>query len=318
MIDLAITLILAFIVFSILARIAPCNKDQPFIRKGMVTDLLYRLISPFFSRFVSNFFLAIGFSLLFYGEPINEIGKYIENGHGYLGSLPLYIQAAAVFIISDFLLYWTHRFFHNKTLWKWHAIHHSSETVDWLSTFRFHPVNIWLSFTAVDALIMIVGFSPKSIAIMALFNTIYSFMVHANLNWTFGSFRYVFASPVFHRWHHSNEEEALDKNFAPTFPLLDVMFGTFYMPEGKLPQHYGVNGMDIPESFIGQIAFPFIEKNTSHPPFNSLSTSSLLSGASDAAGGEASTGSDSTVLASITTSSTTGATEKSCSGSCSI
>lgn len=254
---IAIVMIPALVIFSILAKISPCNPEQPLLRKDMVTDLLYRIVVPFTSRFVSLAFLTIGFGILFHGRNMEEVFNDISDGYGYLGSLPLWAQAAAVFIISDFLLYWLHRFFHTTTLWKWHAIHHSSKTVDWLSTHRFHPVNVWLSFTLVDSLMILIGFSPESIGIMGLFNAFYSYMVHANLNWTFGKFRYLFASPVFHRWHHSCDKEAQDKNFAPTFPLLDIMFGTFYMPEGKLPQNYGVYGMDVPESFIEQLFLPF-------------------------------------------------------------
>ncbi len=247
----------ALVIFSILAKISPCNEGQPLIRHDMLTDLLYRLVVPFTSRFVTLAMLTIGVGIIFHGTPPEQVFEDMQDGYGYPGSLPLWAQAAAVFIISDFLLYWLHRFFHTPTMWKWHAIHHSSKVVDWLSTHRFHPVNVWLSFTLVDALMILSGFSPQSIAIMGLFNIFYSYMVHANLNWTFGKFRYIFASPVFHRWHHSCDIEAQNKNFAPTFPLLDLMFGTFYMPEGKLPNNYGAQGMDIPESFIGQLIFPF-------------------------------------------------------------
>ena len=142
-------------------------------------------------------------------------------------------------------------------MWKYHAIHHSSKHVEWHSTYRFHPVNIWLSFTLVDAVMVLLGLSMESIALFSTFNLLYSAMVHANLKWTFGPFKYVFASPVFHRWHHTMQEEVMDKNFAPTFPLLDIMFGTFYMPEGRVPEHFGVAGSDIPESFLGQMIWPF-------------------------------------------------------------
>ena len=87
-------------------------------------------------------------------------------------------------------------------------------------------------------------------------------MVHANLNWTFGPLRYVFASPVFHRWHHTTEAEGIDKNFASTFPLLDVIFGTFYMPPGRLPVQFGTGEDSIPEDFWGQFLHPF-RKNSS-------------------------------------------------------
>ena len=255
--EFALSLVYFFVIFSFLAIITPCNKDQPLIRKGMISDILYRLIIPIFSQFVSILFLTVGFGIFFYNTPPDQLQEYINNGHGYAATLPLWAQAAIVFFLSDILLYWTHRFFHTPRMWRWHAIHHSSKIVDWLSTYRFHPFNIWFSFTLVNVLMLLMGFSPSSITVMSFFNTVYSYMVHANLNWTFGPLRYVFASPVFHRWHHTTQKEGLDKNFAPTFPFLDVMFGTFYMPKGKLPERYGIEGVDIPDSFIGQLLWPF-------------------------------------------------------------
>lgn len=258
--EFAHSLVYFFIIFSCLAIITPCNKDQPIVHKGMITDILYRLIIPIFSRFVGALFLGIGFGLLYYNTPADEIENYMKNGYGYPAALPLWLQATIVFFLSDIYLYWAHRFFHTRKMWKWHAIHHSPKHVDWLTSYRFHPVNAWLSFTLVNIIMLMMGFSPYSITVMGFFNLCYSYMVHANLNWTFGPFRYVFASPVFHRWHHTTQKEGLDKNFAPTFPFLDLMFGTFYMPKGKLPEHYGITGVDMPESFIGQLIWPFKQK----------------------------------------------------------
>jgi hypothetical protein len=96
-------------------------------------------------------------------------------------------------------------------------------------------------------------------------------MVHANLNWTFGPLRYFFASPVFHRWHHTMLEEGRDKNFASTFPLLDVLFDTFYMPAGKLPEEFGTGAPDFPEHFWGQMIHPFrIKRKQPSAPSPSL------------------------------------------------
>lgn len=250
-----------FVLFSTLAYYMPCNKNQPVFHNGMVDDLLYGLLLPLVSQFVNIVFLALGFGIFFYNVPQEQLQDYVNNGHGYLRDLPLWLQASMVFMLSDILLYWTHRFFHTPTMWRWHAIHHSPKIVDWLTSYRFHPVNVWLSFTLVNVVMLLLGFSPASIAVMSGFNMAFSFMVHANLNWTFGPFRYVIASPVFHRWHHTTQKEGLDKNFAPTFPLLDIMFGTFYMPEGKLPETFGINGTEMPESFLRQLVWPFKKEN---------------------------------------------------------
>jgi len=89
------------------------------------------------------------------------------------------------------------------------------------------------------------------------FTIAYSAFVHANLNWTLGPFKYVLASPVFHRWHHTPADEGGDKNFASTFPILDWLFGTFYMPEGKVPTAYGIDDKEFPEGFGSQLLYPF-------------------------------------------------------------
>lgn len=249
-----------FVGCSFFEWVSPCNPGQPRWRKDIITDVLYYFVMPFFTRFVRLFFLAIGIYILFYNQPEMTIQKFLVDGYGPLAQLPIWAQAALIFLVSDVVLYWAHRWFHGAKLWKYHAIHHSSPHVDWLSTYRFHPVNVWFTFTLLDVFMLLVGFSPAAIAQLAAFNTIYSAMVHSNVNWTFGPFRYIFASPVFHRWHHTSQAEGMDKNFAPTFPLLDIIFGTFYMPEGRVPDAYGVHGSNIPDGFIGQLVWPFKQK----------------------------------------------------------
>src|SRR5205085_9097967 len=121
--------------------------------------------------------------------------------------MPLWQQCVLVLLIQEVLLYWTHRLFHTRLAWGFHAVHHSATVVDWMTMRRFHPLNDLLAFTLADVLVLLMGFTPAALVVLAPFNIVYSALVHANLNWTFGPFRYVFASPVFHRWHHTTEEE---------------------------------------------------------------------------------------------------------------
>jgi sterol desaturase/sphingolipid hydroxylase (fatty acid hydroxylase superfamily) len=46
-------------------------------------------------------------------------------------------------------------------------------------------------------------------------------------------------------------------NFAGTFPIWDILFGTWYMPKGELPDAYGVDDEHFPESFGAQMLYPF-------------------------------------------------------------
>ena len=68
------------------------------------------------------------------------------------------------------------------------------------------------------------------------------------------------ASPVFHRWHHTGAERGGEKNFAATFRVLDLIFGTFYMPKGVLPDRYGIADKEFPAGFGAQLAYPFKNK----------------------------------------------------------
>jgi len=246
-----------FVLFSLLERWTPCNPGQSLLDKHVLTDVAYYFVIPIFTKLIFIIYIRMGVSLFFADASDDTVAYNIMHGFGPLGALPVWAQAAISFILSDVILYWTHRLFHGKNFWRFHAIHHCPTQVSWHSTYRFHPVNIWLTFTLVNTLMVFMGLSMQSMAILATFNTLYSAMVHANLNWTFGPFKYCFASPVFHRWHHTSQAEGMDKNFAPTFPLLDVVFGTYYMPEGKVPEHYGITGTDIPESFWEQLVWPF-------------------------------------------------------------
>jgi Fatty acid hydroxylase superfamily len=60
--------------------------------------------------------------------------------------------------------------------------------------------------------------------------TLFAILFHANVDWDWGPPRSVIAAPRFHRWHHTGEAEARDKNFAGLLPLWDILFGTYYMP----------------------------------------------------------------------------------------
>lgn len=242
-------------VYSLLARFFPNIPGQKILRKGFFTDVIYYVAMPSITGTVQALMAALMLALVFWGDR-NSIKHYWENGGWIAAHLPLWLQIGLLLIISDIIMYWWHRYFHSSKAWKYHAIHHSPTEIDWLSAGRFHPVNSFISFSLTGALMVLLGFSPECFAALIPFNIIMNGIVHANLSWTFGSFKYVLASPVFHRWHHTKAAEGLNKNFAPTFPILDVIFGTFYMPKGKLPHTFGTDD-PVPENIIGQFTYPF-------------------------------------------------------------
>jgi sterol desaturase/sphingolipid hydroxylase (fatty acid hydroxylase superfamily) len=241
-----------------LSRRFACNRDVPWWRSpDLVTDLAYWFVVPVFTRFLRIGLLVLGAVVIFDVHGAQGIIDFYENGHGPWAALPFWLQVVLYLVISDFLLYWIHRLFHGQPMWKYHAVHHSSEHVDWVSAARFHPVNLFLGTILVDVTLLLAGIPPAVLGILVPFNVFMSAFVHANLNWTLGPFKYVLASPVFHRWHHTALERGGSKNFAGTFPIIDLMFGTFYMPANALPDAYGVPDPAFPKGFAAQLAYPF-------------------------------------------------------------
>jgi sterol desaturase/sphingolipid hydroxylase (fatty acid hydroxylase superfamily) len=245
--------------FGVLVWLTPCNRGMGWWKdlRAVCTDLFYWFVVPVVLRACFLGMLQIGIWVVLGGRDPSFLPAR---------GLPLWVQCVAILLIQDVIFYAVHRIFHTRSAWKYHAIHHSPKVVDWMTMARFHPVNSLMEFILADVVVLLMGFSPAAMVALFPFNRVYSAMVHANLNWTFGPLKYVFVSPVFHRWHHTMQKEGLDKNFASTFPILDLLFGTFYMPAGKLPQEFGNGDPDFPEGFWGQLAYPFRAPPTPPPP----------------------------------------------------
>jgi sterol desaturase/sphingolipid hydroxylase (fatty acid hydroxylase superfamily) len=248
------------IVFAVLTHWQACNPGRLwFQRREIVTDVLYWFLIPLGARFVRIGLMVMGAALIFDIHGTAALMNFYDNGFGPLAEMPLWLQAFTFLAASDFLLYWFHRLYHGAALWKYHAVHHSSEELDWISAARFHPVNILFGTVLVDVALLLAGISPNVMLWVGPFTTAHSAFVHANLKWTLGPFKYVLASPVFHRWHHTAADRGGSKNFAGTFPVLDLLFGTFYMPENELPDAYGIADERFPASFGSQILYPFTQ-----------------------------------------------------------
>ena len=246
------------LLFTVLTWFWSCNPGRAWWQKSdLVTDLCYWLIIPIITRFLRIGMLIAVAAIVLGITSGDGLVAFYEHGHGPLATLPLVAQGIIFLIGQDFIMYWTHRWFHGETMWKYHAVHHSSEELEWISAARFHPINLFLGSVVADVTMLFAGISPTIFVVLGPLTVAHSAFVHANLPWTLGPFKYIFAGPVFHRWHHTSPDRGGEKNFAGTFSLFDVMFGTFYMPEGQLPDRYGIAERDYPQTFGAQLVHPF-------------------------------------------------------------
>lgn len=104
--------------------------------------------------------------------------------------------------------------------------------------------------------LLTLGFSPSVLQAYVAFVYVQSALVHANLKGDFEILSRFLVIPRFHHWHHAIEKEAIDKNFAIHFPVLDRIFGTHLLPKGKWPSGYGVPEK-VPSGYMAQFAYPF-------------------------------------------------------------
>jgi sterol desaturase/sphingolipid hydroxylase (fatty acid hydroxylase superfamily) len=253
-------LLIAFVVlllaFRALQLLRPREARLPLLRRGLWTDLAYWAFTPLVTRAITRITVLIAIvpvALLVYGKVDKEL---LLHGFGPASRLPLWLQAVLILALGDLIGYWMHRAFHGRRMWRFHAVHHSSVDLDWLSAVRLHPVNDALMRVAGAVPLLALGFAPVAIAGIAPVLTVMAILVHANLEWDWGPLRAVVASPRFHRWHHTDEANARDKNFAGLLPLWDILFGTYHMPKDQLPHQFGT-ASPVPAGLIGQILFPF-------------------------------------------------------------
>ncbi len=243
-----LTVILIFVPLQ-LAR--PQRPKQRIFRKQWLSDLGY--------LFCNGVFIQLGVGLLT-ALMLPHLQAILPTTLGaFVARQPLWIQAPAAFVIADIGYYLMHRAFHAVPfLWRFHAVHHSVEELDWLAAHRVHPVDQALTTSASMLPVLMLGFSLPALAIYGLVHLLQSHLVHANVKMSFGPLRYVFASPLFHHWHHANEEGAHDKNFSARLIALDWLGGTLHMPD-EMPTVYGTND-PVPDTYPRQLVWPFFRR----------------------------------------------------------
>lgn len=243
--------IILFIIFTPIELKFRLHKSK-IIRCGWFTDLSHFFINHTINNVFVIMFGAILYILL--GWSINP------NIHTLVSQAPTWVQFLLGIIIADIVAYWYHRLSHEVPfLWKFHAIHHSSEHLDWLAAFRIHPIGHALGTVLIMAPLVILGFKKELFASYVIIAGLIAVFVHANVNLKITFLNRIIATPQFHHWHHSTESDAINKNYAAQFPILDIIFGTYYLPLSTFPKQYGCSDK-IFNNYFKQIIYPFIKR----------------------------------------------------------
>jgi sterol desaturase/sphingolipid hydroxylase (fatty acid hydroxylase superfamily) len=241
------------LIFVFIEKLFALRKDQPVFRAEWQTD---------FHHFIVNH-MVVGFILLATNLLVHKLFGWAANEgiRGWVAGLNFWAALFLIVLVADLVQYWTHRGYHEvPLLWRLHAVHHSVKSMDWLAGSRQHILELLITRTLVLAPIYVLGFSKEVIDAYIVVVGFQAVFNHANVSVRLGPLRYLIVTPNFHHWHHSQDNEAIDKNYAAHFAFIDYLFGTAVKSDRPWPAHYGVLGDYVPNGFWKQVKFPFTWK----------------------------------------------------------
>lgn len=233
------------VAFGALESCMPAVREQRMFRRGLVLDAVYSYLVPIL------IYPAVFPVIQLLGRVAPDLGT-----RAIVGQQSLIVQVALAVVVGDFVAYWKHRLLHTRLLWPFHAVHHGSVEVDWLSNERVHPVESVLNAVLQAGALLLLGFEPRAIALAVVTRQTYSAYTHANARISYGRLGWLFVSPRHHRWHHSDDDAMANRNFANIFAIFDVAFGTRALRDAD-PTSFGVRDGGLPDGLLLQMLTPF-------------------------------------------------------------
>ncbi len=217
----------------------------------------HQLIGKFLMLGLTAWAAVLVFGYVTGGVDFAALPDPVENGVAK-GVLLAVIYMFVTLMVVDFIAYVTHYLQHKvPLLWEFHKVHHSLEVMHPVSNFREHPVDnlVYKLFTGAAYGVVaggaynIFGYLPNIPSLIGVpilmfaFNAVGYNLRHSHiwLRWP-GRWSMVFPSPAHHHVHHSCHPDHIDKNFAFVFPVWDVIFKTYIVPEDNRDVKFGLGG----------------------------------------------------------------------------
>ena len=237
-------------------------KPQPLWSRDRCLDILWVLsFGPLVV--LTAFWFDRGMSWLF-ENPLAGLRIFSLADH-----VPWTLAVIICFVIGDLLSWCYHYLKHRSTLlWRFHAVHHSTDDLNVFSDQRIHVAEHFINRTVITLPFFMIGGNAAAVVFwFVLARVWYVRFVHANIRTNLGPLRYVLVTPQYHRIHHSIEPQDRDHNFGAVLSIWDRLFGTVIddherypttgIPDPHFPRPQSRAPLALLRIFVAQLVYPF-------------------------------------------------------------
>ena len=246
-----------------------------WMSKSALNDYLIFIFNNLFKVLFIGPYLIIGLYIAFY------IHEYLIIWFGFpkkslsIGQT-IFFYTVALTLINDFLSFIVHLAFHKiPILWEFHKVHHSATTMNPMTQYRIHPIELVLNnIRGVIGFGFVTGifdyYSNHELDTVVfvganIFTFLFMFLGanlrHSHVKLKYPSFlEYIFISPYQHQIHHSINKHHHDKNMGSKLAIWDFIFGTLILSKETSKVRFGVEGNQKDySSFTNLIWLPFLK-----------------------------------------------------------
>jgi sterol desaturase/sphingolipid hydroxylase (fatty acid hydroxylase superfamily) len=146
-----------------------------------------------------------------------------------LVGLPRWVEVALAWVLLDLAIWAQHVAMHKTpVLWRLHRVHHGDTTMDVLTAFRFHPLELLVSLAWKAAVVVVLGAPVEAVVLFATGLSAAAMINHANIalpEKLDQILSRVFATPAFHLIHHHPEQAWTDSHYGNVLSIWDHLAG---------------------------------------------------------------------------------------------
>jgi len=192
------------------------------------------------------------------------------------GTYPFWLQCLGAVLFADLGVTFAHFASHKWSwLWRFHAVHHSVKRMYGFNGLMKHPVHQAIEGLVGVAPLIALGM-PLDVGLVLLFMIATQLLLqHSNIGYRVGPLRWVLAVNQVHRFHHLKWANLGDVNFGLLTTLGDHILGTYHFEAEKTfsPDDLGIGtDPDYPQTYLKQLAAPFMKRPVQVSPKNSSET----------------------------------------------